>query len=53
MAWTDLLIASGFEILFALGLKYTEGFTRLVPGALTVAAGTASVLIYRPALVWV
>jgi quaternary ammonium compound-resistance protein SugE len=50
MAWTYLLIASGFEILFALGLKYTEGFTRLVPSALTVAAGAASVLILLQSL---
>jgi quaternary ammonium compound-resistance protein SugE len=50
MAWTYLLIASGFEIGFALGLKSTEGFTRLVPSVLTVAAGTASFLILSQAL---
>ena len=37
MAWTYVLLASGFEILFALGLKYTEGFTRLGWSMLTVA----------------
>jgi quaternary ammonium compound-resistance protein SugE len=36
MAWTYVLMASGFEMLFALGLKYTEGFTRLGWSALTV-----------------
>jgi quaternary ammonium compound-resistance protein SugE len=50
MAWTYLLIASGFEIGFALGLKSTAGFTRLVPSVLTVATGTASVLILSQSL---
>jgi quaternary ammonium compound-resistance protein SugE len=50
MAWAYVLVASGFEILFALGLKYTEGFTRLGWSALTVGAGVASVLILSQAL---
>jgi len=50
MAWTYLLIASIFEIMFALGLKYTEGFTRLVPSVLTIVAGVASVLILSQSL---
>jgi len=50
MAWTYLLIASGFEILFALGLKYADGFTRLGWSVLTVAAGDASFLILSQAL---
>lgn len=50
MAWTYLLIASCFEIVFALGLKYTEGFTRLVPSVLTVVAGVASFLILSQSL---
>jgi len=29
MAWTYLFIASVFEIIFAVGMKYTAGFTRL------------------------
>jgi quaternary ammonium compound-resistance protein SugE len=45
MAWTYLLMASGFEILFALGMKYAEGFTRLGWSVLTVAAGVTSFLI--------
>ncbi len=44
MAWTYLLIASCFEIVFALGLKYTQGFTRVIPSIVTVVAGIASVL---------
>jgi quaternary ammonium compound-resistance protein SugE len=50
MAWTYVFVASGFEIVFALGLKYTEGFTRLGPSVLTVAAGVASFLILSQAL---
>jgi quaternary ammonium compound-resistance protein SugE len=50
MAWTYILIASGFEILFALGLKYTDGFTRLGPSLLTVVAGVASFLILSQSL---
>jgi quaternary ammonium compound-resistance protein SugE len=38
MAWVYLLIAGLFEIAWAIGLKYTEGFTRLVPSLWTVAA---------------
>ena len=35
MAWTLLALAGLFEIGWAIGLKYTEGFTRLVPSVLT------------------
>lgn len=35
MAWIILLIAGLFEIGWAVGLKYTEGFTKLVPTVLT------------------
>ena len=38
MAWIYLLVAGLFEIGWAVGLKYTEGFTRLGPSAATVAA---------------
>ncbi|HEX6142976.1 MAG TPA: quaternary ammonium compound efflux SMR transporter SugE [Geminicoccaceae bacterium] len=36
MAWVLLLIAGVLEIGWAVGLKYTEGFTRLAPSVLTV-----------------
>ncbi|MGE0224100.1 MAG: quaternary ammonium compound efflux SMR transporter SugE [Acetobacteraceae bacterium] len=36
MAWTLLIIAGLFEVGWAVGLKYTDGFTRLVPSLLTV-----------------
>lgn len=38
VAWTLLIIAGLFEIIWAIGLKYTEGFTRLWPSVGTIAA---------------
>jgi quaternary ammonium compound-resistance protein SugE len=38
MAWTYLFFAGIFEIGWAIGLKYTDGFTRLVPTAWTVVS---------------
>jgi quaternary ammonium compound-resistance protein SugE len=37
MAWTYLLLAGLLEIAWAIGLKYTEGFTRLWPSVATIA----------------
>jgi quaternary ammonium compound-resistance protein SugE len=36
MAWVYLLLAGLIEIGFAIGLKYTEGFTRLWPTVFTL-----------------
>lgn len=38
MAWTYLIIAGLFECGWAVGLKYSEGFTKLIPSLLTIAA---------------
>jgi len=38
MAWVILVIAGLFEVGWAVGLKYTEGFTKLWPTAWTVLA---------------
>jgi quaternary ammonium compound-resistance protein SugE len=38
MAWVLLFFAGLFEIGWAIGLKYTDGFTRLTPSLLTVAS---------------
>ncbi|HEV2513070.1 quaternary ammonium compound efflux SMR transporter SugE [Bosea sp. (in: a-proteobacteria)] len=38
MAWTYLFFAGLFEIGWAIGLKYTHGFSRLAPTLLTVAS---------------
>jgi quaternary ammonium compound-resistance protein SugE len=43
MAWVILVIAGFFEVGWAIGLKYTEGFTRLWPTVCTVAAMIISV----------
>jgi quaternary ammonium compound-resistance protein SugE len=45
MAWVILVLAGLFEIGWAVGLKYTEGFSRPVPTALTVAAMVVSVVL--------
>lgn len=50
VAWTILLAASAFEVVFALGLKSTHGFTRLWPSVLTVVAGVASFVLLSHAL---
>jgi quaternary ammonium compound-resistance protein SugE len=42
MAWTVLTIAGLFEIGWAIGLKYTDGFTRVWPTVWTVLAMIAS-----------
>ena len=42
MAWIYLFIAGVFEIGWAIGLKYTHGFTKLVPTVLTLASMAAS-----------
>jgi quaternary ammonium compound-resistance protein SugE len=42
MAWFILIVAAAFEIAWAVGLKYTEGFTRLWPTLATVIAMVAS-----------
>ncbi|EKS28546.1 MAG: quaternary ammonium compound efflux SMR transporter SugE [Afipia felis] len=50
MAWVVLFFAGLMEICWAIGLKYTEGFTRLVPSVLTLAAMTISVILLAIAL---
>lgn len=42
MVWLALVVAGLFEIVWALGLKYTEGFSRLWPTVGTVAAMAVS-----------
>ena len=38
MSWIILLLAGLFEVGWAVGLKYTDGFTRPLPTLLTVSA---------------
>ncbi len=44
MAWVYLLVAGGFEIVWATGLKYTDGLTRLWPSVGTAVALAVSMV---------
>ena len=48
--WLLLMIAGVFEIIWATGLKYTEGFTRLWPSVGTLAAMAISMVLLAQAL---
>jgi quaternary ammonium compound-resistance protein SugE len=50
LAWIVLFVAGLLEIGWAIGLKYTEGFTRLVPSALTLACMAGSIILLGLAL---
>jgi quaternary ammonium compound-resistance protein SugE len=45
MAWLLLIIAGLCEIVWAIGLKYAEGFTRLWPSVITVVAMLVSIVL--------
>ena len=50
MAWLYLVIAGLFEITWAIGLKYADGFTRPVPSIITVIGMILSVVLLGLAL---
>ncbi len=50
MAWVSLFIAGLFEIAWAIGLKYTEGFSRLWPSLGTAGAMLLSILFLEYSL---
>jgi quaternary ammonium compound-resistance protein SugE len=50
MAWVYLAVAGLCEIVWAVGLKYTDGFTRLLPSAITVVAMAVSVFLLALAM---
>lgn len=50
MAWTCLVIAGLLEIGWAIGLKYTEGFSRVWPSVATIGAMIASFNLLAAAL---
>lgn len=50
MAWLWLFVAGLCEVGWAIGMKYTEGFTRLWPSVATVAAMILSILFLNHAL---
>jgi quaternary ammonium compound-resistance protein SugE len=42
MAWVLLILSGLFEAVWAIALKYSEGFSRLWPSVVTIAAMAAS-----------
>lgn len=50
MPWLYLVVAGLFEVGWAIGLKYTEGFTRLGPSLWTGASMAASLFLLAQAL---
>ncbi|PVZ89113.1 quaternary ammonium compound-resistance protein SugE [Serratia sp. S1B] len=50
MAWITLIFAGLLEIVWAIGLKYTQGFSRLVPSLITLAAMVASMILLANAM---
>ena len=45
MAWVYLFVAGLFEAVWAVGLKYTEGFSRLTPSIVVVIAMVGSMIL--------
>jgi len=45
MAWLLLIVAGLCEIVWAIGLKYAQGFTRFWPSVVTVAAMLVSIVL--------
>ncbi|MGC4024464.1 MAG: quaternary ammonium compound efflux SMR transporter SugE [Mesorhizobium sp.] len=50
MAWLFLFVAGLFEVGWAIGLKYTDGFSRLLPTVWTLASMLASIVLLGIAL---
>jgi len=50
MSWVLLAIAGAFEVVWAVGLSCTQGFTKLVPSLITVTGLIASMILLAAAL---
>lgn len=50
MAWFHLLVAAAFEVAFAMGMKFSNGFGRLWPSLLTVVAAIGGIYFLTLAL---
>ncbi|MCC6887930.1 MAG: quaternary ammonium compound efflux SMR transporter SugE [Hyphomicrobiales bacterium] len=50
MAWFYLMVAGLFEVGWAVGLKYTEGFSRVIPSLWTIASMALSLYLLALAL---
>lgn len=53
MAWVYLFIAGLFEIGWAIGLKYTDGFTKLWPSVITIIGMILSFYFLSTAVKWI
>ncbi len=49
MSWVLLIVAGLFEVCWAIGLKYTEGFTKLIPSIFTLATLALSMFLLAKA----
>ena len=45
MSWIILVVAGLLEVVWAIGLKYTHGFTRLTPSVITLTAMIVSIVL--------
>jgi quaternary ammonium compound-resistance protein SugE len=50
MSWLYLFTAGVFEIVFAIGLKHTAGFTKLLPIAITLVSANISLFLLSQSL---
>jgi quaternary ammonium compound-resistance protein SugE len=50
MAWIYLILAGIFEVVWAMGLKYSQGFTRLYPSLITIAGMLVSFYLLSVAI---
>lgn len=50
MAWIYLVVAGLFECGWAIGLKYTEGFSKIIPSLLTILAMAISLWLLSVAM---
>lgn len=50
MSWLILFVAGLLEIVWAVGLKYTHGFSRLMPSVITIVAMVASMALLSIAM---
>lgn len=50
VAWLLLFLAGGLEIAWAIGIKYTDGFTKLMPSAFTIVTAGASFFLLAQAV---
>lgn len=50
MSWVYLIIAGLFETVWAVGMKYSDGFTRLVPSVVVIVAMAISIFFLAIAM---